>query len=169
MTNSIHAEIRCKLNDGTICDASKEELEKYAAALCANGANNSYGSTFHAVCGTIQTLLKSKISEEADKEARRIKEEIDSKRHREIQNKLDELKKSHWTVNPNFWFTSIAAISGVIGCLLTWHSSQQSKSSPPVSVQQSAMSTAQRPQKKPSLQQTEHKKLSPKSESYQSR
>jgi hypothetical protein len=92
MTDDVHDEIRRRLSDGTITDSTKEQLEKYVAALCKGGANNSYGSSFHAICGTVQTLLKSKISEEGE-----------AARHLEIQNKLEELKKPHWTVNPNFW------------------------------------------------------------------
>lgn len=107
MSDNLHDEIRRKLADGTITDSTKEQLEKYVAALCRGGANNSYGSSFHAICGTVQTLLKSKISEEGE-----------AGRHLNIQQKLEELKKPH---RPSFWLlvasVTLALIAAVAGVL----------------------------------------------------
>jgi uncharacterized membrane protein len=46
------------------------------------------------------------------------REEADEKRHQEVQAKLAELQRSHWTVVPNFWLTVIAAVASVIGVIL---------------------------------------------------
>lgn len=43
---------------------------------------------------------------------RRTKTEQD--RHSVLVGKIDALKKPHWTVNPNFWFTVGGAIAGAI-------------------------------------------------------
>lgn len=72
MSEKIYLEITSRINTGTITDATKEELEKYAAELCKSGANTSFGSIFHAVCGTIRTLLIVRMSEESNKEATKI-------------------------------------------------------------------------------------------------
>jgi hypothetical protein len=92
--NDIYLEIQFKINDGSITDASKEQLEKYATALCKSGANTNFGSNFLAICGTVQMLLKSKISEESN-----------TKRHEEIRLKLEELKKPH---RPSFWLLVVS-------------------------------------------------------------
>lgn len=107
------------------------------------------------------SLAAQQILHERKIEAEKAREEREIARHQETQNKLEELKKPHWTVSPNFWFTFIAAISGVAGCLLTWHSARQPKSLPPAAVQQSAMSTAQQPLKKILPRQLENMKIPP--------
>lgn len=72
MVDKIYEEIYDQIKDGTITEAKKELLEKYAAALCKPGANNSFGSSFHAICGTIRTLIILRMSEESNKQATRI-------------------------------------------------------------------------------------------------
>ena len=54
------------------------------------------------------------VLEERRLEAERLRIEKDDARHMEIKNRLDELKKPHWTVNPNFWVTVVAAIAGIV-------------------------------------------------------
>lgn len=99
MTDNIHIEIRNKFNDRTINNASKEQLEKFSAALCVSG-NTIYGSSYHAICGTVQMLLMNRMREETEIKAQIAREETEAKRHREIQVKLEELKSPH---RPSFW------------------------------------------------------------------
>jgi hypothetical protein len=55
----------------------------------------------------------------------KIKEETEAKRHQEIQNKLEELKKPHWTVLPIFWLAFVSASAALIGIFLTLNSRPQ--------------------------------------------
>jgi hypothetical protein len=48
------------------------------------------------------------------------KEKIVNARHREIHDRLEELKRPHWTVLPNFWLTAISAIAAVAAAYLAW-------------------------------------------------
>ena len=68
----LYEEIYNHIKNGTITDVTKKQLEIYASALCKTGANNSFGSSFHAVCGTIRTLIIVRMSEESNKEATKI-------------------------------------------------------------------------------------------------
>jgi len=41
-------------------------------------------------------------------------------RHTEIKLRLDELKKTHWTVLPNFSLSLIAALAAVTAAFIAW-------------------------------------------------
>ncbi|HEY6873053.1 MAG TPA: hypothetical protein VI298_10050 [Geobacteraceae bacterium] len=129
MDNEIHAELRRRIADGTIAAASKKELEAYSNALCVAGTAAIYGNSYNAVFSMVQMLLNTRISEESDNEARKIKEEIDSIRHQEIQNKLEELKKPHWSTTYNFAATVIAAVASCLAVGLTVYQIRASKPS----------------------------------------
>jgi hypothetical protein len=51
---------------------------------------------------------------------RSIELELTKRRHEELSKKLDELKKPHWTVLPNFWLTAISALAAVLAAYLAW-------------------------------------------------
>jgi hypothetical protein len=49
----------------------------------------------------------------------RASEEANARRHDEIFRQLEELKKPHWSIIPNFWVTVAILILTAIGVLLT--------------------------------------------------
>ena len=64
-------ELRSKIEDGTIIDASKDQLEKYAVLLSKQNACDEYFSTdrnqFSQACETIRMLLFKKYVEANDR------------------------------------------------------------------------------------------------------
>ncbi len=54
------------------------------------------------------------------KEWRLAQAEKEEERHANIKLRLDELKKPHWTVLPNFWLTLIAALAAVAAAFIAW-------------------------------------------------
>ena len=59
-------------------------------------------------------LLKSRQADES----RVAAEEAANRRHNEISRRLDELRKPHWSVVPNFWLTVAILILTAIGVYL---------------------------------------------------
>jgi hypothetical protein len=49
-----------------------------------------------------------------------IREEIEDRKHREIEAHLKALKRPHWTVLPNFWLTVISAAAALIAAYFAW-------------------------------------------------
>jgi hypothetical protein len=49
-----------------------------------------------------------------------VREEIEERRHREVERRLEELKKPHWTVLPNFWLTALSAFAAIVAAILAW-------------------------------------------------
>ncbi len=70
MTDNIYEEIDNHIKVGTLTHASKEQLERYATALCETGASTFFGSSFQAICGTIRTLIIIRMSEATNRAAK---------------------------------------------------------------------------------------------------
>jgi hypothetical protein len=49
-----------------------------------------------------------------------VKAEIEERRHRKIEQRLEDLKKPHWTVLPNFWITVLSALAAVVAAYFAW-------------------------------------------------
>lgn len=96
-------------------------------------APTSLKTAFAASCSEV--IAWSKTASDADLKAalawiyrtpsnepylRCIQEEIEERRHREVENRLSVLKKSHWTVLPNFWLTAVSAVAAVIAAYFAW-------------------------------------------------
>ncbi len=70
----------------------------------------------------LHTLYRTLLKEHEEAEARRAVEAASAKRHTDILRQLEELKKPHWSIVPNFWMTlAILALTliGVIVAILT--------------------------------------------------
>jgi uncharacterized protein YjaG (DUF416 family) len=74
MAENIYDEINNHIRSGTIVNATKQQLETYAAALCQSEGNRKVyaGNQYSEICSTVRMLLMVRISEESNKEATRI-------------------------------------------------------------------------------------------------
>ena len=68
----------------------------------------------------LRSLYRTLMTERESSVARATEEEVNGRRHIEMTQRLEELKKPHWTVLPNFWFTVVSAIAAVAAAVLTW-------------------------------------------------
>jgi len=88
---------------------SIEELTHYHSFVSEYGHICTVNiDLLNRICEHIRTLI-----------ALKNKEKLDEARHHEIQNKLEELKKPHWTVNPTFWVSLVAMIAACIAAYFT--------------------------------------------------
>ena len=82
----------------------------------------------------IRGLYRTLLKERQDENARIASENASVQRHQElskrleelneISRRLDDLKKPHWSIVPNFWFTvliSILTAVGVVAAFLALH------------------------------------------------
>ncbi|MGD1032119.1 MAG: hypothetical protein ABSA05_13365 [Opitutaceae bacterium] len=47
-------------------------------------------------------------------------EAANERRHKELARRLDELKKPHWSVVPNFWITALSAAGALAAAYFAW-------------------------------------------------
>jgi hypothetical protein len=72
----------------------------------------------------IRRLYRALLKERQDENARIASEKASAQRHEEISRRLDELKKPHWSITPNFWMTAailILTFIGVVVAILSLH------------------------------------------------
>jgi hypothetical protein len=69
----------------------------------------------------LRVLYRTLLKDHEEAEARQASEVADAKRHDEISRRLEELKKPHWSIVPNFWMTlvilvltAVAAVASVL-------------------------------------------------------
>ena len=67
----------------------------------------------------LRLLYRTLLREREDSEARQITEEANVKRHGEISRQLEELKKPHWSIVPNFWLTLGILILALLGFIVS--------------------------------------------------
>lgn len=67
----------------------------------------------------LRTLYRTLLKERQDSEARLIAEEANIKRHTEMSRQLEELKKPHWSIVPNFWLTLGILILALLGLIIS--------------------------------------------------
>ncbi len=65
----------------------------------------------------VRELYRNLRVERQAKEARNASEEASAQRHDEISRRLEELKKPHWSIVPNFWMTAALLILTFIGAI----------------------------------------------------
>lgn len=53
-------------------------------------------------------------------DARKDSEDASARRHSDLSSRLEELKKPHWTVLPNFWLTAVSALAAILAAYLAW-------------------------------------------------
>ena len=46
-----------------------------------------------------------------------FQEEIESRRHKELSARIEELKKPHWTLVPTFWIVLFGVIAGIVAAV----------------------------------------------------
>jgi hypothetical protein len=63
-------------------------------------------------------LYRRLRAEREEEDARRAFEEASAQRHAEISHRLDELKRPHWSIVPNFWMTVAILVFTVIGVIV---------------------------------------------------
>lgn len=67
----------------------------------------------------LHVLYCTLLQEREDSEARLIAEEANLKRHGELSLRLEELKKPHWSIVPNFWLTFGILILALLGLIVS--------------------------------------------------
>jgi hypothetical protein len=48
---------------------------------------------------------------------------MESRRHKELSARIEELKKPHWTLVPTFWLVLVGVIAGIVAAfmeILAW-------------------------------------------------
>ncbi|MSM41571.1 MAG: hypothetical protein GJT30_18300 [Geobacter sp.] len=84
--------------DGNLDKLSIEQLKDYHSMVMTHGNRNQLNQdTYNHLINEISNI----------------------KRHKETQEKLKELKKPHWTVNPTFWVSLIAMTAACIAAFFT--------------------------------------------------
>jgi hypothetical protein len=66
----------------------------------------------------LRGLYRRLRQERVEADARIAAEAASVQRHIEISRKLEELKKTHWSIVPNFWMTLLILIFTVIGVIV---------------------------------------------------
>jgi hypothetical protein len=133
------------VNKGDLAKLSEQQLKEYHKLLANNGRGVWTEAFYWRISDEIKTLIYQKEKDEAD-----------SKRHHEIQDKLDELKRPHWSTNYNFAATVIAAVASCVAVVLTVYQIRAShpvsvvhkpeQPAPPVQLGLSSLSTRSQPQ-----------------------
>ena len=67
----------------------------------------------------VRVLYRTLRKDREEAEARMALESANIQRHAEISRRLEELKKPHWSIIPNFWMTLIILILTAIGAVAT--------------------------------------------------
>jgi hypothetical protein len=65
----------------------------------------------------LRGLYRTLLNEREAAEARMILEAANADRHTEIFRQLEELKKPHWSIVPNFWMTAAILVLTLIGVI----------------------------------------------------
>ena len=65
----------------------------------------------------LRVLYRTLLKENEEAEARLASETANAKRHAEIFRQLEELKKPHWSIVPNFWMTAAILVLTLIGVI----------------------------------------------------
>jgi hypothetical protein len=60
-------------------------------------------------------LYRNLRKDREEEEGRLAVEQLSAKRYADIVGRLDEIKRPHWTITPNFWMTVVILIISVIG------------------------------------------------------
>jgi hypothetical protein len=68
----------------------------------------------------LRGLYRALMIERVELEARQAAEVANERRHGQISVRLQELKKPHWSVVPNFWMTLAVLILTAIGIVLAF-------------------------------------------------
>jgi hypothetical protein len=95
-----------------IGEASEEELREMLAQV----------SPHWRYFELVKAELSAKIAEDARDEERR--------HHGETKHLLEQLKKPHWTVKPNFWVTVVAAIAALVAAYFAWRPQSPTQPAP---------------------------------------
>lgn len=106
------ADIEHAIKDGTLNTKSRAILEEYSRVHLTETQNPAFHLRFEQAQIQVGRALARLDAIEAATKA--------EQRHLEIRGRLEELKKPHWTVLPNFGFTVIGAIAAVAAAVLTW-------------------------------------------------
>jgi hypothetical protein len=107
-------DIEVALNSDSIESFEKAKLEALAKVEPQPSLNPSYHARFEQAQRRIARAL-----ERIDAKENAEKEEA---RHREINGRLEDLKRPHWTVKPNFWITVVSAIAAILAAYFAWRS-----------------------------------------------
>ena len=68
----------------------------------------------------MRDLCRTMRAEREAEEARVRADEITAQRHSELTQHLDDLKRPHWSVIPNFWITVVSAVAAVVAAVGVW-------------------------------------------------
>lgn len=66
----------------------------------------------------VRGLYRTLLMERQTADARIALDEASARRHEEISRRLQELKKPHWSIVPNFWITAAILILTAIGVIV---------------------------------------------------
>jgi hypothetical protein len=105
-------DIEVALMKSTIESLDKSTLEAFTQVEPPVSQNPAFHIRFEQAQQRIGRALAKIYAKE--------REEKEETRHREIHDRLEELKRPHWTVLPNFWLTAISAVAAVAAAYLAW-------------------------------------------------
>ena len=93
--------------------ANEREIEGYrkAYAECTDAQLINHTHQWNPSCAqhiAAQQLLAERREQKAEE------------RHQKIEGRLDELKRPHWTVLPNFWLIALSAVAAVVAAYFAW-------------------------------------------------
>jgi hypothetical protein len=86
------------------CRPSEAELRQ----LCKEGPDEQ-----------LREVLRCDTRDSLDNHDRQLfQEEIESRRHRELSTRIEELKKPHWTLVPTFGLVLLGVIAGIVAAVM---------------------------------------------------
>jgi hypothetical protein len=88
-------------NKSSPCEA---ELRK----LCKEGSDEQLREVLR--CDTRDSL--------SNRDRQLFQEEIESRRHKALSTRIEELKKPHWTLVPTFWLVLVGVIAGIVAAVM---------------------------------------------------
>jgi len=109
----------------------EHEIQNYISAFAHKTDEELMRETHRWVAHSEQHIAAKILIEQRRKAKEKAQEELEQLRHSEIQRQLEELKRPHWTVLPNFWLTFASAIAAVIAAYLGWLALKATTSAPP--------------------------------------
>ena len=102
-----NGELLLAVESGSYRAESDDRLrELLAGALEIHGSNPA---ALHRINQAAEILRKELAAREAIR-----REQAEEDRQRRLEQRLNELKRPHWTVTPNFWFTVLAAVAALV-------------------------------------------------------
>lgn len=99
---------------------SDEQIAMYRKAYAQKSDSDLIHEMHRWVPHSEMHIAAKQLLEERRYAAQVERDKREDERHREIERRLDELRRPHWTVRPNFAFTVIGASAAVAAAIFGW-------------------------------------------------